>query len=456
MAGTHAQIGEDLGKFARLHNILRLIRQGGASATIDGMDQLRTEIETVFDADDTHRKIMPDVLAVVDFMRDACDQGMGLLRRAIGIWARDYLRGDIASTATATDDIFRDLAENMLIDSQDVLEVVITTSSVTADSDNTGDGTVVVYDEEVIEKRDNDRIQDENFIVQCIADNRQNGRTAGNELFEIQGDVHGNGPNHAAAGIEGTSANRLDNGNFEDATGTFPNSWTITTDNTTGGLSQETSLVFRGSGALKAVADGSATAFDIEQPESSFINYSSSKLKPLTPYLISCAARYATGQSGTLTVRFAGTGYSEGSTEKISQAVSGLTTSYQILSAVVVTPKSIPSDFNLEVVWNGTPTATHILYLDDICVQEMTEWEDAGIYYAVVPGATDFVAGPGQADYFTFNTSREAEGTALFQEMMTLVTNRNVSKPDVWLDINVQLPHKATDGSANYAEADAG
>jgi hypothetical protein len=26
----------------------------------------------------------------------------------------------------------------------------------------------------------------------------------------------------------------------------------------------------------------------------------------------------------------------------------------------------------------------------------------------------------------------------------------------VWVDLNVQLPHKATDGSANYAEADAG
>ncbi len=456
MAGTHAQIGEDLGKFARIHNVLRLIRSGGASVTIDAMDQLRTEIETVFDADDTHRKIMPAVMGVVDFMKASCDQGMVLLRQAIDIWARDYLRSDIGSTATATDDIFRDLAENMLIDSQDVLEVVITTSSVTADSDNTGDGTVVVYDEEVIEKRDNDRIQDENFVVQCVADVRQNGRTSGNELFAIQGDVHGNGPNAAAAYNEGSSENRLDNGDFEDATATFPNSWTITTDNTTGGLSQETTIVNRGAGALKAVADGSATAFDIEQPETSFIGYSTTKLKPLTPYLISCAARYATGQSGTLTIQFAGTGYTPGSTEKISQAVSGLTTSYQILTAVVVMPKSIPSDFNLEITWDGTPTATHILYLDDVVVQEMTEWEDAGIYYAVVPGATDFIAGPGQADYFTFNTSREAEGTALFQEMMTLVTNPNITNPDVWLDINVQLPHKSSDGSANYAEADAG
>lgn len=456
MAGTHAQIGEDLGKLARIHNVLRLIRSGGASVTIDGMDQLRTEIETVFDADDAHRKIMPSVLAVVDFMKSACDQGMVLLRQALDVWARDYLRSDIGSTATATDDLIRDLAENMLIDSQDVLEIVITTSAVTADADNTGNGTVVVYDEEVIEKRDNNRIQDENFVVQCVADVRQNGRTAGNELFSIQGDVHGNGPNAASAGNEGAAENRLDNGNFEDATATFPSPWTITTDNTTGGLTRETTIVHRGSAALKATADGSATAFDIELPETAFIGYSTTKLKPLTPYLISCAARYATGQSGTLTIQFAGTGYTPGSTEKISQAVSGLTTSYQILTGVVVMPKSIPSDFNLEIKWDGTPTATHILYLDDVCVQEMTEWEDAGIFYAVVPGSTDFVAGPAQADYFTFNTSREAEGTALFQEMLTLMTNTNLSNPDVWMDVGVQLPHKATDGSANYVEADAG
>jgi hypothetical protein len=456
MAGTHATIGEVTGKFARIFRVLHLIREGGASATIDGMDQLRTEIETVFDADDAHRKIMPFVQAVVDGMKVACDNAIVALRSAFDRYALDILRNDIGSTATATDDIVRDLRENFLIDSQDVLENVITTSAITADATNTGTAIFAVYDEEVTEKRDNERIQTENFVIQCTGDVRQNGRTSGNELFSIQGDHHGVGPNAALAGNEATTQNRLDNGNFEDTSGTFPNSWTITTDNTTGGLSSEATLFHRGASALKAVADGSATAFDIEQAETAFVNYSTAKLQPLGVYMISCAARYATGQSGTLTIQFAGTGYTPGSTEKISQAVSGLTTSYQILTAFVVMPKSIPSDMNLEVTWTGTPTATHILYLDDITVQEATEWEDAGIYYAGVPGDVDSIAGPAQADYYTFNTARQAVGTSLFQDFFTLVTNRNLNNPSVYPDIGVALPSKSSDGSANYAEADAG
>ena len=41
MAGTHATIGNDLGKLARVFRVLRLMRNGGASVTIDGLDQLQ-------------------------------------------------------------------------------------------------------------------------------------------------------------------------------------------------------------------------------------------------------------------------------------------------------------------------------------------------------------------------------------------------------------------------------
>ena len=136
MAGTHATLGNDLGGFARVFRVLRLIRGGGAAATIDGLDQLQSEIEVTFDADDAHRKVLQEWLRFFANARSMCDTLVQQLTQVAIQWGFHVLRPDINSTATSFDGLIRDLAENMIIDSEDVLENVITTSAVSADSDN--------------------------------------------------------------------------------------------------------------------------------------------------------------------------------------------------------------------------------------------------------------------------------------------------------------------------------
>src|SRR3990167_7018091 len=129
MAGTHATIGNDLGKFARIFRVLRLIRNGGASVWIDGLDQLQIEVEATFDEDDAHNKVHAAFMAYFNACRAGMDGMVRGLRGVFDVYAMQVLRPDIGSTATAVDDIVDDLAENMLIDAMDVLEGVITTSA---------------------------------------------------------------------------------------------------------------------------------------------------------------------------------------------------------------------------------------------------------------------------------------------------------------------------------------
>lgn len=459
MAGTHATIGNDLGKFARVFRVLRMIRNGGATISIDALDQLQLEVEAVFDEDDSHNKVLAAWMSYFNACRSAMDGMIRGLRVVFDVYAFQVLRSDIGSTATSVDDIVDDLAENMLIDAMDVLEVIITTSAVTADADNTGNGTLIVHDQEPIEKRDNDRVQASKDILQCTVDSRR-GASWRSETFNWQSDIHGNGPTLTVGGKEGATAQRIDNGSFDGWTASAPDIWTFTTD--VGTKAEETSLIYRtyeedgttAASAFKYTANGAATTLDMRQAETLFTGYSSNKLKPKGVYLLSVYARRGAVADidGTVTIGFVGTGYAAGSGETIS--LTTLTTSYVIKTAVVVMPKSIPTDMAIQVLWNGTPTSGRILYLDDLNLQEMTYWEARAMYAGIVSGSTDFIAGPEQADYMTFNTTRPAEGTALFQEFMTLLTNRNDPTGNQMPDLNTQLPH-ASAAHANFAESKA-
>lgn len=456
MAGTHATIGADLGAFGRVYRVLRQIRGTTAGITIDSLGQLQTEIEAIFDGDDAHNQILRAWLGFFAGCRASIDGMILGLRGVMATWAFRYLRDDINSTATSFDGLIRDLAENMLIDSEDVNENVITTSTPAADADNVGDFTLLVYDEDPKEKRDNDRIQSANYVAECVTDVRIGGATAGEETFLCTSDHSFHGQVTVPVGMnEGAAKNRIDNGSFDAWTASAPDSWTVTTG--AANDAEETSLVYRtGGSALKVTADGAATAYDIQQAETALVGYSTAKLKPGGVYLLSVYARRGAGADidGTATIQFNGTGYTPASSEKI--AMTTLTTSYALKTAWIVMPDSIPSDFNLEIVWNGTPTSGRILYLDDLCLQEATEWPESGQRLAIVRGATDAIQNPNDSsqrhgDYVTWNTAREAEGTAILQDLVTLLTNGHDPDRNQQMDINLQLPH-ASSASANYPE----
>ena len=64
------------------------------------------------------------------------------------------------------------------------------------------------------------------------------------------------------------------------------------------------------------------------------------------------------------------------------------------------------------------------------------------------------MAGPTRADKFKADTAREVPGTSKIQDLVTLISNRNETDPDIKPDINVQLPHGAV-ASANYLDTKA-
>lgn len=456
MAGTHATIGADLGKIARVYRVLRQIRGTGSGITIDSLGQLQTEIEDIFDGDNAHIQILSAWLDFFRGCRQSVDNMILGLRGVMSVWAFLYLRDDINSTATSFDGLIRDLAENMRIDAQEVLQNVITTSTPAADANNVGDFTVVVYDQDPKDKRDNERIQTANYLAECVTDVRIGGATAGEETFLCSSD-HGFHGQIAVPVVmnEGAAKNRLDNGSFDGWTASAPDDWTVTTG--AANDAAEASLIYRtGGSALKITADGAATAYNIEQAETAFIGYSSAKLRPGGVYLLSVYARRgaAADIDGSCTIQFAGTGYTPASSEKITMTT--LTTSYALKSAWIVMPDAIPSDFNLEIVWSGTPTSGRILYLDDLCLQEATEWPETGQRVAIVRGATDPIQNPSDSsqrhgDYVTWNTARQAEGTAIIQDLVTLLTNVRDPDRNQQGDINIQLP-SASAASANYPE----
>ena len=180
---------------------------------------------------------------------------------------------------------------------------------------------------------------------------------------------------------------------FEDfSTTDTPDGWTIVAGVVTTNIARESSIVYRGTYALKFIDTGIA-AITIKQsiPES--------QLVPLQRYC--CSFRYraaaADGAGVDLTVKFTGTGYTEGTTEK--SVINGVAfpTSYTLAYFFVTMPEVIPSDFGLNVTLTGTPT--EIFYLDDFGLAPVTYHN--GLAFVVIAGATPFV----KRDLFTADVS---------------------------------------------------
>lgn len=457
MAGTWATIEVDLGKIVRADKVTELIVNGGAAVSIDALDQLEAEFETTFAGSNTARN---KVFVSFQAWKEAFKKRIDALRRAfingvVGTYVFEVLRADIGSTGKSTRDVLFDMTEEARDDSENVLENGLTVGAVTADADNVGDGVIVVYTGNPIDKRDEERLMPQDVLFQCTQDNRHNGVTAGAEKFEIQSSRGGVIGSVFVKHAEGATANRIDNGDFDTWTvADTPDSWTENTG--AANSSEETSLVARSGGsALKITADGAATAYDATQAETAFIGYSTAKLKPLKVYCVSFYARRGAGADidGTLTVQMSGTGYTPGSTEK--SAMTTLTTSYALKSFFFVAPKDIPTDFAIQILWNGTPTSGRIAYIDDLVLQECTELTKAGslMWVAAIRGATaDFVAGPEQADAFTLNIANDFAG--LYQTFLSRLTDPDTADAPVYADLGVAMPSVAA--APTFAEASAG
>ncbi len=450
MAGTHAVIGADVGEFAWVDHNYDLMLVGGNAATIDGLDELENRWRALWaNANDLNRMSVHQAgnaelrvaRARINTLR------RNFTRNVFSLYAVNVLRPDIGSTSTNPRNIIRDLREEMADDSEEVKQNRVTTGTITADGDNTGDGTLLVYDEDPEFKDDNEAIQTQDMLAQCIRDVPHDGRTAGNELFQLHSNRHGPFGTAAVKWNVGSNENRLTNGAFDTWTvSDVPDTWTFTTD--AGTKTEETSTIFRtGGSALKYVADGSATTLDMRQASSLFSGISAKPLLPLGVYAVTAQIQTGGSMSGTLTIQFKGTGYTPAASEKIT--ITGVVASFTLSSFFVVLPKDIPSDFALQVLWNGTPTSSHIIYIDDMTVVQATALAPVGAKVVITRGATDYVSPEVQPDKFTWSFTNDY--ASILQTFFSRLTDKSDPDGDVWPDYVLPLPSAAS-ASANYPD----
>ncbi len=464
MAVAYTTIGIDLGKLARLLDVLNRITQGGASTTIDDIDVLRAEWIAVFDADVAHADInLRGQAWFADWWNTMQSLKARLIENVLKPWVMTYLkdRSGLNSTGRSVQSIFSDLYDAMVTDSKVVRGNTITLGAVTAASTNAGTDSTIYVSKMDIWGHDNETIQTDDVLFVCVKDVPNSGVTAGKEVFAWTSAFHGAGPllyMPYGEGGDTQGQNRIVNGDFEDFTVTnTPDSWDIDSGVVTTNIFKSTDK-YRGTNCLKLTGDGATATIKISQSMTAWSNYSSSKPEPKGMYCLTARIKTAgagAGDVGTLTIQLEGTAYSAGATEKITFTLNETApTTYTLYKYTVQMPKTIPTDFEIVIKITSTCTAGTDVYIDNLILCKMTEIKTAGLFACPIPGSADPIAGNKQPDYHTMTTTNAF--TYLFQALMTKLTDQTDPRVIVGPGIGVHLPSDPTTPSTEFLEALAG
>lgn len=302
------------------------------------------------------------------------------------------------------------LISQMVLDTASVDASTVTIGSVTAAAANVGNGTILVdrtldgysipigggishpaYLGRLTELSITETMK---FVV--ILDSYADGQTSGQESLIWNGQPgligtwslgeEGSGQGPGLSTLQAGTI--LENMGFETWTVTnTADNWTLDTGTIATNFAQQTSgaNVYRGSYSAKFIGTGAAASISITQP------ISATRVKPMQRYC--CSIRYkASGTDGegvAFTVKLTGTGYSEGSTERIVVAGGSLPTSWTLGYFYVNLPAVIPSDLNMSISFTGTPAVT--IYVDDLGFSPVV-WHN-GVNAVAIAGATPFVKG---------------------------------------------------------------
>lgn len=337
---------------------------------------------------------------------------------------------EIGSITDGADEIFQKLIKQMIADSKTFQKNTVTLGSVTAGAGNVGNGTVLTsllldgysspgagaagtypscqsYRGVTSELC----VASETMRLAIAADSYSDRTGEGAESVSWVGrlpDV-ADGVGTEGSGDMGTiqpthtpGLNVISNADFETFTTTDnPDSWTIYTGTAGTHIVEEptTADVYHGSKAIRFVGDGALASIELRQA----ISPSTLIANKLYCFTVRLKAS-ATIPAGDLTIQLRGTGYTPGATEKITVAHGSLPTTYTLKNFFVILPAVIPSDFGLQILWNGTPTAAKTLWIDDISLAPANY--GGGVAIAVVRGSTPFVRG----DSFSFTVANDNAG----------------------------------------------
>jgi hypothetical protein len=227
----------------------------------------------------------------------------------------------------------------------------------------------------------------------CVADSETDGLTEGQEQFQWNGKPtaghnyhwldYGSGTGPVVTPIQ--AGGLMLNMEFQDFTSNLPDSWDLDTGTVVTHVDDDTSNFQRGDTSLKLTGDASLAAIQISQTNTSFV--------PLKRYAVGFWVKGNAGVSaGTLTIQFEGTGYTAGSTEKITMNAAALAaaTVFTWKYFWVNMPAEIPDDFELVIKWTGTPSA-HSIYINGGGMQESTYFN--GHTVMITAGSDPFIRG---------------------------------------------------------------
>lgn len=251
--------------------------------------------------------------------------------------------------------------------------------------------------------------EDDNINVVCSTDSENGLVQEGRESFQWLGKPTSPGLYHYLSPGSGTnttiqplnSYSFVANGEFELFTTNTPASWTVVSGTTGTHIVKETSVVKRGTSALRYTGDGAQGTISISQA----VNQSG--LTALKRYVVAVWVRGTSATSaGTLTIQLEGTGYTAGATEKIEMDATALSaaTSYTLKKFYVNLPLEIPDDLKLVVKVTGTLTTGKSVYIDGLVMGPVTYVN--GVNVAIVAGTNKFLAG----DKFVFTISNNDAG----------------------------------------------
>lgn len=423
MALAEQDLFADIGKLVKHYN---LFLTDGTNLAAD-RDEILDEFQDA-DMDETIEGLAATYLGweAEYAARRAVLLGFVVLRLQDRISVLDEIKSPSSDIAT----VLAKLHDQLVINSDTVDRSAVTIGSTTAVGTATGSGKGTILTTKILDGVSSPRsgvdshfqykgldselaFDNDDMSWECVADSFQNGLTEGHETFAWRGRApdpagqHGiNGPGSGSiagvVGIHSSVSTYLRNADFETfTTANTPDDWSllgtagthIFEDNSAGDFYHDTSSV-------RLLGNGSQAEIALSQEVDNNI------LVANQAYCFTCRYKASASVSaGAFQIIFSGSGYTAGTTEKISVAAGSLATSWTLASFFVNMPATIPSDFALQIIWSGTPTNTKELWIDDIGFGPV-QW-GGGIGCVAVRGSSEFQIG----DRYTATIANDYAGT---------------------------------------------
>lgn len=374
MALDYDDIFTKLGKVIKGQNYVVGIRDTGFESSDFASDYLGT--------------VDPVALAVSAFygmMDDMTSRAESYVNAFESYLAQEFLLADLPYIGSDTDvpTILQRIIDDMIAQSDTVRKSVVTLGTPTAAFVGSSTGKMAVS--KVLDGSsipiaggfahpsyagiDSELCQSDTVVLECIADSQTDGQTEGGEIFTIQGlpaprspldylrTGVGTGPNISVMNKGAFGSFQLPDPDFETFVSNVPDGWVVVSGTAGTNILEETTgaNVYHGSRSLR-FTNGAAATIEIKYPMST--------LKPNKRYCFGIWLKSDATAAGATLIQMEGTGYSAGTTEKISVAAASYTGSWEFHSFFFNSPEIIPSDFALHIKVTGTLTATKSVWYD--------------------------------------------------------------------------------------------